>query len=153
MTKEQLRMQMLAGIITESQYKEKMEEEEIMGRVGKSYPAPGNTEVTLASKHRKDFEDAIVKRFKEMKKEDGPEEAVYDLPYATRDILANILTGRKPNEYWDGDSEREEALTDKGIDLNEFENYTDGLEREISRGNTNNPKIQNIQSWVKAAFD
>jgi len=40
MTQEQLRMQMLAGIITESQYKEKMEEVDSYGRVGKSYPAP-----------------------------------------------------------------------------------------------------------------
>jgi len=35
---------MLAGIITESQYKEKMEEEEIMGKVGKSYPSPSTPE-------------------------------------------------------------------------------------------------------------
>lgn len=41
MTQEQLRMQMLAGIITESQYKEKMEEIDSYGKVGKSYPAPG----------------------------------------------------------------------------------------------------------------
>jgi hypothetical protein len=41
MTQEQLRMQMLAGIITESQYKEKMEEIDSYGRVGKQYPAPG----------------------------------------------------------------------------------------------------------------
>jgi len=40
MTQEQLRMQMLAGIITESQYKEKLKEEETMGKVTKSYPAP-----------------------------------------------------------------------------------------------------------------
>jgi hypothetical protein len=32
MNKEQLRMQMLAGIITEGQYKEKMEEEEVRGK-------------------------------------------------------------------------------------------------------------------------
>ena len=44
MTQEQLRMQMLAGIITESQYKEKMEEEDSYSRVGKSYPAPSNPE-------------------------------------------------------------------------------------------------------------
>jgi len=44
MTQEQLRMQMLAGIITESQYKEKMEEEDSYGRVGKSYPAPSTPE-------------------------------------------------------------------------------------------------------------
>jgi hypothetical protein len=41
MTQEQLRMQMLAGIITEGQYKEKMEEEDSYGKVGKQYPAPG----------------------------------------------------------------------------------------------------------------
>ena len=44
MTQEQLRMQMLAGIITESQYKEKMEEVDSYGRVGKSYPAPSTPE-------------------------------------------------------------------------------------------------------------
>ena len=40
MTQEQLRMQMLAGIITEGQYKEKLEEEDSMGKIGNSYPAP-----------------------------------------------------------------------------------------------------------------
>jgi len=40
MNKETLRMQMLAGIITEGQYKEKMEEIDSMGKIGKSYPAP-----------------------------------------------------------------------------------------------------------------
>jgi hypothetical protein len=153
MTQEQLRMQMLAGIITEGQYKEKMEEVDSMDKMGNSSQAPGNTKVTLASERRKDFEDAIFKRFKELKDEDGPEGAVYDIPYATRDILANILIGRNPNEYWDGEDEWEEALTDKGIDLGEFKNYADVLEKEISRGNTNNPKIQKIQSWVKASFD
>jgi hypothetical protein len=153
MTQEQLRMQMLAGIITEGQYKEKMEEVDSMDKMGNSSQAPGNTKVTLASERRKDFEDAIFKRFKELKDEDGPEGAVYDIPYATRDILANILIGRNPNEYWDGEDEWEEALTDKGIDLGEFKDYAGVLEKEISRGNTNNPKIQKIQSWVKASFD
>jgi hypothetical protein len=37
MTKEQLRMQMLAGIITEGQYKAMLSEEDVMGKVGKSY--------------------------------------------------------------------------------------------------------------------
>jgi hypothetical protein len=153
MNKETLRMQMLAGVITEGQYKAKLEEVDSMGKIGNSYPAPGNTKVTLTSERRKDFEDAIFKRFKELKNEDGPEGAVYDIPYATRDILANILIGRNPNEYWDGEDEWEEALTDKGIDLDEFENYASALETEISRGNTNNPKIQKIQSWVKVSLD
>ena len=41
MTQEQLRMQMLAGIITEGQYKAKLQEEDTMGKIGKSYPVPG----------------------------------------------------------------------------------------------------------------
>jgi hypothetical protein len=44
MTQEQLRMQMLAGIITEGQYKEKIEEADSYSRVGKSYPAPSTPE-------------------------------------------------------------------------------------------------------------
>ena len=44
MTQEQLRMQMLAGILTESQYKEKIEEIDSYGKVGKSYPAPSTPE-------------------------------------------------------------------------------------------------------------
>jgi len=40
MTQEQLRMQMLAGIITESEYKVKLDEEDSMGKVGNSYPSP-----------------------------------------------------------------------------------------------------------------
>jgi hypothetical protein len=41
MNKETLRMQMLAGIITEGQYKEKMEEIDSMGKIGKQTPIPG----------------------------------------------------------------------------------------------------------------
>ena len=44
MNKEQLRMQMLAGIITEGQYKKEVEEIEVRGKIGKSYPSPGSTE-------------------------------------------------------------------------------------------------------------
>jgi hypothetical protein len=127
-------------------------EEDSMGKVGKQYPAPGNNELTLTPQQRKVFEDAMYVRFKEMKRDDGPEGAVYDLPYAAKDILADILTGRNPNEYWEGD-EREEALKNKGIDVDEFESYAAKLQKEIARGNTNNPKIKNIQSWVRAAFD
>ena len=41
MNNEFLKMQKLAGLITESEYKAKLEEEDVMGRIGKSYPAPG----------------------------------------------------------------------------------------------------------------
>ena len=40
MNKETLRMQMLAGIITESQYKERVEEVDSMGKIGKSHLSP-----------------------------------------------------------------------------------------------------------------
>jgi len=78
MTQEQLRMQFLSGIITESQYKEKMEEIDSMGKIGKSYPAPGNVSfkgnegddegkvITLTPQQKKVWEDAMVERFKEM---------------------------------------------------------------------------------------
>lgn len=156
MTKEQLRMQMLAGIITESQYKAKLEEEDVMGKIGKSYPAPGSTEVTLTPQQKKVWEDAMIERFKEMvvdEEEGDVEEAIYDIPYATKDILANILTGRKPDELWERNSERENALKGKGISIDEFESYADDIEREFERGATNNPEIKNIQSWIKAWFD
>jgi len=54
MKKEQLRMQMLAGIITENQYKEKMEEADSMGRIGKSYNAPGTEDSFSNEKEKKD---------------------------------------------------------------------------------------------------
>ena len=41
MNKETLRMQMLAGIITDGQYKKEVEEIYSMGKVGKQYAAPG----------------------------------------------------------------------------------------------------------------
>ena len=40
MNKEFLHMQKLAGLITESEYAAKLEELEVRGKVGKSYPAP-----------------------------------------------------------------------------------------------------------------
>jgi len=53
MTKEQLRMQMLAGIITESQYKKEIEEIDSIGKIGKSYPAPGTETSTSYEKDKK----------------------------------------------------------------------------------------------------
>ena len=51
---EQLRMQMLAGIITEGQYKEKMEEVDSVGKIGKSYPAPGS-EASISNEKTSSF--------------------------------------------------------------------------------------------------
>ena len=145
MTKEILRMQMLAGIITEGQYKEKMEEVDSMGKVGKSYPAPGSTEIILTSQQQKAWEDIMIKSFYELADDDGEEEALYNLPYASEEILSNILIGKKPNYYWDDDFEREDELERKGIDLDEMERKADEMYEKFTKGSTNNPKIKDIQ--------
>ena len=59
MTQEQLRMQVLAGIITEGQYKEKMEEEDSMGKIGNSYPTPGAETEKLRDKAGDLYTDMI----------------------------------------------------------------------------------------------
>jgi hypothetical protein len=158
MNKEQLRMQMLAGIITESQYKEKMEEVDSMGKIGKSYPAPrsgsNKVELELNPQQKKVYEKAMIKSFKETKKEDGPDEAIHNLPYASKRILANIILGKDPQQhYFESDFDMEDELKEKGIDLDEFTDYYRKLQREVSRGSTNNPQIKDIQSWVKAMYD
>ncbi len=162
MGKEQLRMQMLAGIITESQYKKEVEEIEVRGKIGKSYPAPGytsdkddgeNKEITLTPQQKKVYEKAMIKSFKETKKEDGPDEAIHNLPYASERILANIILGKDPQQhYFESDFDMEDELKEKGIDLDEFTDYYRKLQREFSRGSTNNPQIKDIQSWVKAMY-
>ena len=144
MNNEYLHMQKLAGLITESEYQAKMNEDD--------YDSP----LSLTPQQKKVWEDAMIKRYREIAGDDyddadNVEEALYDLPYATKDILANILLGRKPNKYWENDYEI--ALEKKGIDLDKFERYADDIEKEFERGNTNNPEIENIQSWVKTWFD
>jgi hypothetical protein len=140
MTQEQLRMQMLAGIITEGQYKEMLNEDK---------------EITLTPKQKKAWEDEMIKRFNELTDNSDPEypgvsEAVYDIPGAAKDTLANILLGRKPDEHWE--DYFESKLEKKGIDVDEFESYADQLYDEFTRGATNNKDIKYIQSWVKAYF-
>ena len=137
MTQEQLRMQMLAGIITEGQYKAILNESE---------------EITLTPKQKKVWEDAMIKRFKGLTRGGDVDEAVYDIPYAVKDILANILLGRKPNKAWEEDFE-DEDLEEKGIDVDEFESYADTLYDEFTKGATNDKDIKKIQSWVKTYFN
>ncbi len=136
MTQEQLRMQMLAGIITEGQYKNMLDEDK---------------KLTLNPQQKKAWEDAMVKRFEGLTRGDDVDEAVYDIPYAVKDILANILLGREPNEVWEEDFE-DEDLEEKGIDVSKFESYADTLYDEFTKGATNNEDIKNIQSWVKTYF-
>jgi hypothetical protein len=84
MTKEQLRMQMLAGIITESQYKEKMEEVDSMGRIGKSYPAPGTekTPDSTQSSSSSPIESSEESEKKQLRKK-------------ARDLYEDIVTNSK----------------------------------------------------------
>ena len=162
MTQEQLRMQMLAGIITEGEYKAKLEEIEVRAKIGKSYPAPGYTsdededegkEIILTPQQQKDWENAMIKDFYETMDEDGEEAAVYNLPSASERILSNILTGRKPNEHWDDGNEWENTLKNKGIDWNDYEWEAEKMLDKFSKESTNNPKIKDIQSWIRTISD
>ena len=78
MNKEQLRMQMLAGIITEGQYKEKMEEVDSMGKIGNSYPAPKSMSSTTTSpspsftpEQKEKYQEALIKKFYQDVKSDN----------------------------------------------------------------------------------
>jgi hypothetical protein len=87
----------------------------------------------------------MIKSFYELADDDGEEEALYNLPYASEEILSNILIGKKPNYYWDDDFEREDELERKGIDLDEMERKASEMYKKFTKGSTNNPKIKDIQ--------
>jgi hypothetical protein len=60
---------MLAGIITESQYKAKLEEEDSMGKIGKAYAAPGYEDEVKGNKtklRRAIENDAFTAKFKKI---------------------------------------------------------------------------------------
>ena len=126
MTQEQLRMQMLAGIITESQYKEKMEEIDSYGRVGKSYPAPGQ-EDALKGKKLKKAKRALERKGWELKFE----KMITDLYNDASKGL--IFVSETPEEHKEGGNKsvfvdenskyknlltgkRNEGLGDEGVD-------------------------------------
>ena len=177
MNKEQLRMQMLAGIITEGQYKEKMEEEEVRGKIGKSYPAPGSIsynddedddegeKITFTPQQKKQYQEALIKKFYQDVKSEDEYEAVRNLSLSSENIIANILSGYKPLKMdwyaeigdWDmGDEDEKDhptyILQSKGYDLDEVKNFMDKMLNDFEKGSTNNPQIKDIQSWIKAAY-
>ena len=162
MDKEQLRMQMLAGIITEGQYKEKMEEVDSMGKIGASYPAPETTKLSFTPEQKEKYQNALIKKFyKDIKKEDEYE-AVYNLSDINEIVIANILSGYKPLEMdwyasigdWDNDSEDEEhpsyILTSKGYDLDQVRDFMDEMLKDFKKGPTNNPEVQKIQKIIQS---
>jgi hypothetical protein len=101
MNNEFLKMQKLAGLITESEYKEKIEEEEVRGKIGKSYPAPG-TETSSEPAPTKDvltqpnlglspeqyekIKKEVIKAYKEYYEED-------DAEYAFDYLYKNLFFG------------------------------------------------------------
>ena len=54
--------------------------------------------ITLSPKQEKMWFKAVQERFEMFQEDEGYEEALYDLPHAVEDILANILSGFKPSE-------------------------------------------------------
>ena len=176
MTKEQLRMQMLAGIITEGQYKKEVEEIDSMGKVGKQYAAPGSSSTsseyepeqpTLTPKQKEKYQDSLIKLFyNDLDDEDegGPYEAVYNLSYNSQLILANLLSGYKSlNDDWWGTGDwyskntnpkhPYNILKSKGYDFEEVKDFMNSMLNAFKRNSTNNPKIKDIQSYIKASSD
>ena len=89
MNNEFLKMQKLAGLITESEYKSKIEEEEVRGEVGKSNPAPKKDVLTqpnlgLSPEQYKKIQKEIKKEYK---KEFDEDEANYLFNYMYYEIF------------------------------------------------------------------
>jgi hypothetical protein len=159
MTQEQLRMQMLAGIITEGEYKQKLSENENSIGIGK--------QPILTPKQQKEYEDSLIKMFYDDLNdpyEGGGYSAVYNLSYNTELIIANLLSGYKPlnddwwgQEDWNWESDDPKhpynILKSKGYDLEEIKDLMDSKLKAFERNSTNNPKIKDIQSYIKAASD
>lgn len=149
MTQEQLRMQMLAGIITESQYKEKMEEAD-------------SITPSFTPEQKEKYQEALIKKFYQDMKSEDESEAVYNLPDINEIIIANILSGYKPLKMdwyanigdWDNDSENEKhpsyILTSKGYDLDQVRDFMDEMLEDFKKGPTNNPEIKTIQKIIQS---
>ena len=173
MNKEQLRMQMLAGIITEGQYKEKMEEVDSMGKIGNSYPAPKSMSSTTTSpspsftpEQKEKYQEALIKKFYQNVKSDDEYEAKYNLSNNNELIIANILSGLKPltdDWYaeigdWDMGDENDEddknhptyILKRKGYDFGEIKDFMEMMLNNFEKGSTNNPKIKAIQKIIQS---
>lgn len=149
MNKEQLRMQLLAGIITESQYKEKMEEAD-------------SITPSFTPEQKEKYQEALIKKFYQDIKSEDESEAVYNLPDINEIIIANILSGYKPLKMdwyanigdWDDDSENEKhpsyILTSKGYDLDQVRDFMDEMLEGFKKGPTNNPEIKTIQKIIQS---
>jgi uncharacterized protein YpuA (DUF1002 family) len=89
MNNEFLKMQKLAGLITESEYKAKIEEEDVMGKIGKSYPALkkdvlSQPNLGLSPEQYKKIQKEIKKEYK---KEFDEDEANYLFNYMYYEIF------------------------------------------------------------------
>ena len=160
MNKEQLRMQMLAGIITESQYKAKLEEEDSMGKIGKSYPAPGydsdddeDKEITLTPQQKKAWEDAMIETFYDIKDQFGKNsnlaEAVGNLITSAEKRLWDVLFEKEIWYDW-SDSKLDTAFKEKGITKDEVKKLSYELYDEFVKGPAKNKKHKQIQYWYEA---
>ena len=111
MNNEFLKMQKLAGLITESEYKAKVEEEDVMGKVGKSYPAPKKDVLTqpnlgLSPEQYKEIQKQVKNAYQEDFEEDEAEH-VFFWEYT------NLFFG----EGWDeGEIDEDDLFKTIGVD-------------------------------------
>jgi hypothetical protein len=145
MNNEFLKMQKLAGLITESEYKEKVEEEEVRGKIGKSYPAPG-TETSSEPAPKKDVltqpnlglspeqYKKIKKEIKKAYEEDYFEE---EAEYAFNYLYNNLFFG----EGWDEGKVSERTLLKRiGVNTPKKEEMFNNKKQDI---------IYDMMGWDK----
>ena len=155
MTKEQLRMQMLAGIITEGQYKEKLEEEDSMGMVGKSYGAdsiPSDEKVDgpmlAADQIPQLFSSELGSKFRVVSKDKkiNPDNIMYTIKLVGglqhREItIVYKFFGKDPNNQF---SEKSEEII---LKINDGGNDLLGFRRKV-RGKYNTGLLNNPNDFV-----
>jgi hypothetical protein len=135
MNNEFLKMQKLAGLITESEYKEKVEEEEVKGEVGKSNPSPTKDVLTqpnlgLSPEQYKKIKKEIKKAYEEDYFE---EEAEYAFNY----LYNNLFFG----EGWDEGKVSERTLLKRiGVNTPKKEEMFNNKKQDI---------IYDMMGWDK----
>jgi hypothetical protein len=135
MNNEFLKMQKLAGLITESEYKSKIEEEEVRGEVGKSNPAPTKDVLTqpnlgLSSEQYEKIKKEVIKAYEEDYFE---EEAEYAFNY----LYNNLFFG----EGWDEGKVSERTLLKRiGVNTPKKEEMFDNKKQDI---------IYDMMGWDK----
>ena len=142
MTQEQLRMQMLAGIITEGQYKEKMEEVDSYGTLGNQYPSPGYE--GMKNSKVKDNKESIRQQIQGLSRAKDIQTLYNDASQGLIFVSKSPDKGFDKAVYVDENSKYKNLLTGEGNDG--LDPFWDTIKRVL-------PKSESPSSPYKLDFD